>query len=287
MAEKIRLATYEQMDAAVADAVATQVGEVNQAVVDARAARDVALAAAGVVSQGGVLPDLAHAGLAWYEVGSGTPDTYQALDTRGRDAALLPGNTGYDRQDLGVSVNAAAQSRMRRCVLASTGDRVVYYLDADDSTLIAGTWDGSLQTGWVRVHEGAHDPVRPLVGQSATGMPALRVGVPTWDAASTYRLGDRVLHGGSLWDCLADNTVGVIPAAGTSTADLSGAAGQVMVEIPRFFYRWDLDVYHRHSWEIVFDASQYAPFPLLTDAPDLPTSLLVNGRTFQVHPAFA
>lgn len=286
MVEKIRLATYEQMDAAVADAVATQVGAVDQAVVDARSARDVALAAVGVVGQDGAPAALAHAGIAWYEMGSGAPDTYQALDARGRDAGLLTGNAGYDRQDVGVSVNAAAQSRMRRCLLANTGDRVVYYLDADDSTLVAGTWDGSMQTGWVRVHEGVHDPVRPLLGQSAAGMPALRVGVPTWSASVTYRVGDRVLYGGSLWDCLADHTVGVVPAAGTSAADLSGVAGQVMVEIPRFFYRWDLDVYHRHSWEVIFDDSQYAPFPLLTDAPSLPTSLLVNGRIFKVHPAF-
>ncbi len=252
----------------------------------AEAARDVALAAVGAVHADGV-PALAYGGVAWYEGGAAAPDTYQALDTRGQDVALLSGNTGYDRQEAAVPANAAAQSRMRRCILANSGDHVVYYLDADDSTKIAGVWAGGVQTGWVRVHEGARDPVRPLPGQATTGAPGLRAGVPGYAADVTYMLGDRVLFNGSLWDSLADNQIGVAPNAGTSAADLSGAAGQVMVEIPRFFYRWGYDAaLHRHSFEVLFDRSQYTPRPLLTDAPDLPTTLLVNGRVFQVHPAF-
>src|SRR5690606_23412306 len=124
-------------------------------------------------------------------------------------------NTGWERQNLGVLGNPAAQSRMRRCVLHDDGDRVVYYLDCDDSTKIAGLWNGTVQTGWVRVHEGSFDPVAGVPGQAATGSPGLRDGVPAYDPASSYDRGARVFHDGKLWDCLADGQEGVTPAPGT------------------------------------------------------------------------
>lgn len=267
--------------AAVAAAVAAR----DVAVTSAAAAQGSAQAAEAAIS--GLVTRLRHTGVAWYEAGALAPDTYQALDARGIEVAALSGNTGYARQGLGVPVDPQAQSRMRRCVLHNDGSRVVYYLDADDSTKIAGLWDGATQRGWVRVHEGTFDPVKPIPGQATTGSPGLRSGVPAYDATATYGRGDRVLHGGMLWDCLADAQLGVAPAAGTAAADLTGAAGQVMVEIPRFYYRWTRTAeIFRHEMEIVFDTAEYRTFPDLTVDSGQPAAKVVNGRLFDAHPAF-
>ncbi|MGK0740443.1 hypothetical protein ACSHWG_00940 [Leucobacter sp. Z1108] len=251
------------------------------------AARDQALAAVGVIpSEGGIT---FHTGVAWYEVGATAPDTYQAISASGSDAGALSGNTGYARQAAGIAMNPQVQSRIRRVVLHNDGTQVVHYLDCDDSTKIAGVWDSvnSLQTGWVRVHEGTFDPARPIPDQVTTGNAALRATLTAHDPARSYMKGDRVLSGGSVWESLNDNNIGLTPAPGTTTADLAGTAGQVMVEIPRFYYRADYDpVLKRHSWEVVFDQGEVKPFPLLTDNPTLPTAKVVNGRTFAVHPAF-
>lgn len=232
---------------------------------------------------------LFHTGVAWYEAGASAPDTYQAVNASGADAGLLSSNTGYARQAAGVAMNPQMQSRMRRCVLRNDGASVAYYLDCDNSAKIAGSWDAtaSLQSGWVRVHEGVFDSVRPIPGQTGTGNPALRAGVAAHDPARSYRLGERVLSGGSLWESLSDGNLGVTPASGTAAADLTGVAGQVMVEIPRFYCLVSYDSsLRRHSWEIVFDQAEVKPFPLLTDSPSLPLSKIVNGRAFPVHPAF-
>lgn len=211
------------------------------------------------------------------------PDTYVALDGRGAEVELLPGNTGYTRQ---AGSEPQAQSRMRRCVVRDDATGVRYYLDCDDSTKIAGSWDGSVQTGWVRVHEGYADPVRPLVGQPTSGHPGLRPGVPSYSAVATYQAGDRVLYANKLWDSLANQT-GVTPAAGTSAANLSGTDGQVMVEIPATYYRWTFtSELNRHEYEVLFDSVSWKPFPNLAVASTLPASRTVTGRSFDLHPAF-
>lgn len=212
------------------------------------------------------------------------PDTYVALDGRGAEVGLLPGNTGYARQ---AGSEPQAQSRMRRCVVRDDASGVRYYLDCDDSTKIAGLWDGTTQTGWVRVHEGYADPVRPLVGQPTSGHPGLRPGVPSYNAIATYQAGDRVVYDNKLWDSLANSQTGVTPAAGTSAANLSGADGQVMVEIPATYYRWAFTPeLNRHEYEVLFDSVSWKPFPNLAVASTLPVSRSVMGRSFDLHPAF-
>lgn len=231
---------------------------------------------------------LTHTGVAWYEYGAGAPDTYQSVDATGADTQLLSGGN-YERQSQGTPALPAVQSRMRRCVVADDGTGVVYYLDADDSTKIAGTWDAgtSTQSGWVRVWEGVLDPVAPVPGQTPTESAVLRAGVPAYSTTAYYSRGDRVIYGGKLWDCLADNQIGVAPSSGTTAADLTGSDGQVMVEIPAFYYRMDYDaVLHRHCWEVVFDTRSYRPFPDLTTASPLLDTIVVAGRAFQLHPWF-
>jgi hypothetical protein len=228
-----------------------------------------------------------HTGFAWYEAGATNPDSYAALDASGVDAGNLSGNTGYERQRTGLAADHAAQSRMRRCVLADDASAVAYYLDCDDSTKIAGSWDGSAQVGWVRVYEGALDPVRPTPGQTGQANAALRDGIADWDSNVAYAAGDRVLYDDALWDSLSDGNFGIVPAAGTADADLTGGDGQVMVEIPAFYYRADYDAStRRHSYEILFDPADYKPFPDLTSESDAAATLTLNSRDFALHPAF-
>ena len=224
---------------------------------------------------------------AWYDGDSATPDAYWSVNQFGVDDAFLSGNTGYTRQTTGTPVDPQVQSRMRRCLLANDGESVVYYLDCDDSTKIAGSWSGSAQTGWVRVHEGVNDPVRPIVGQATTGCVALRKGVGLWDATVTYAKGARVFYDGKLWDSLSDSNLNITPAAGTSAATLDGTAGQVMVEIPAFYYTQSRDSSSgRNVMGIGFDPSTYTPFPDLTVASTLPTTLSVGSTDYALHPAF-
>ena len=180
-----------------------------------------------------------------------------------------------------------SQSRTRRCVVKDDASGARYYLDADNSGKIAGTYTGGVQTGWVRVYEGALDPVKTTPGQTATPDAALRAGIAPWAADITYNRGDRVLSGWLPVDCLSDNNLNVTPAAGTTNAVLSGADGQVMVEIPWFHYRTSYDrSRRRHTYEVVFDPSAYKPFPDLTTASTSPASVVVNGAEFALHPAF-
>ena len=215
-------------------------------------------------------------GLSWYGGTSATPDAYQALGPTGADAGALAGNTGYARQTTGVPVDPYAQSLMRRCVLANDGASVVYYLDCDDSTKRAGVW--------LRVHEGVTDPVSPIPGQVTTGTATLRSGVLAYESARTYEPGDRVTNGGSLWECLIVSQ-GVPPAPGSVAADLTGAGGQVMVEVPRF-YVWQAHASARHAWDVLVDPVEVRPFPDLSVASNAPVEHTVNGLTYSVHPAF-
>gem|GEM_PF-4426380 len=265
-------------------------GDVTQDALNARdaaqSAAATAIAAAASLGNPAAV-GLTHTGVAWYEVGAVSPDTYQSVDVTGADTQLLSGGN-YVRQSQGTPMLPAVQSRMRRCVVKDDGTGVVYYLDADDSTKIAGTWDSGsrVQTGWVRVWEGVLDPVAPVPGQTSTESAVLRSGVPAYSGTAYYRRGDRVIHDGKLWDSLADQ-LGVVPSSGTEDADLTGSDGQVMVEIPAFYYRMDYDAaLHRHCWEVVFDTRSYQTFPVLTEAAPLLDSIVVAGRGFQLHPWF-
>lgn len=226
-------------------------------------------------------------GFAWYETGATSPDSYYSLNTDGTDGTQLSGNTGYARQTTGIAVNPYAQSMMRRCVLNNNGNSVVYYLDCDDSTKIAGSWSGSSQTGWLRVHEGTNDPVKPTPGQSSGGNSSLRLLANAWDTLTTYSRGDLVLHNDRVWISLSDLNTNITPASGTTNSVLDGSAGQVMVEIPRYYY------YHhynsgtkRHAFDVLVDPDEIKPFPNLSVASNAPTTKNKDGLTFLVHPAF-
>ncbi len=113
--------------------------------------------------------------------------------------------------------------RIRRCLLTDAG--VPTYLDADDSTKLAGDWLRLCETTELNApYTGTHG--------AEVANTALRAAAPAW-AAGTYTKGQRVTNGGSVWECIAANTT-ARPTAGTTAATLSGGAGQVMVEIPRF-----------------------------------------------------
>ena len=117
-----------------------------------------------------------------------------------------------------------AQVGIRRCVLTD-GGAVAYYLDADDSTKRAGDWLRLVETTELSTpYTGTHGA--PVANT------ALRGSAPAW-AAGTYTKGQRVQQGGSVWECIAATTTAT-PAAGATAADLTGGAGQVMVEIPVF-----------------------------------------------------
>ena len=112
---------------------------------------------------------------------------------------------------------------IRRCLLTDAG--VPTYLDADDSTKLAGDWLRLCETTELDAsYTGTHG--------AEVANTALRTGVPAW-AAGTYTKDQRVTNGGSVWECIAANTTAT-PAAGAAAATLDGGAGQVMVEIPRF-----------------------------------------------------
>jgi hypothetical protein len=116
-----------------------------------------------------------------------------------------------------------AQVGMRRCLVTDAGG--VTYLDADDSTKLAGDWLRICETTELTAaYTGTHG--------AEVANTALRGSAPAW-AAGAYTKGQRVASGGGVWECLAATTTAT-PAAGTAAATLTGAAGQVMVEIPRF-----------------------------------------------------
>lgn len=134
-------------------------------------------------------------------------------------------------------------SRMRRCLVTDNG--LVTYLDADDSTKLAGDW--------LRICEHTQlSTARTGTHGSETANTPLRSGVSTW-SAGTYRRGSRVIHNSSLWECIVDSTTAT-PAAGSSASTLDGTAGQVMVEIPLFSVKHTRSAsgsYNEHGFYLV------------------------------------
>lgn len=158
---------------------------------------------------------------------------------------------GAGPENAGTNYTVAPDLRptafMRRCLLQDNGV-VLYYLDADDSTKIAGIWDGTVQTGWLRIYEGqpkcgnGGDPVK----HAGTGNTYIRQGLADWSSSTTYFVGDRVIHSGSVWESLSNNNLNITPTAGTAEADLTGNIAPVMVEIREFFFRHDF--YDGRNW---------------------------------------
>lgn len=168
----------------------------------------------------------------------------------------LPG-TSIRTGALSGTVDIDVQSRLRRCVINDSGV-VQYYLDADDSTLKSGDWLRIVETQALNTaYTGTHS-------ESTNSL--LRVGVPAW-AAGTFTRGQRVTHNGYLWECVVASTTAT-PAAGTVASNLSGADGQVMVEVPAFSVRYGyLNGVHTREIRLGCNAS-----------------LIAQG--FQPHPAF-
>lgn len=153
----------------------------------------------------------------------------------------------------------SAQVLMRRCVLAD-GGAVAYYLDADNSTKQAGDWLRLCETTELNgEYTGTHGAEVANTG--------LRTAAPAW-AAGTYTKGQRVQHSGSVWECLAATTTAT-PAAGTKAAVLTGAVGQVMVEIPKF-----------SVWHETAPAGAYLQHSFHLQLGDR------TGGGWEVHPAF-
>jgi hypothetical protein len=152
----------------------------------------------------------------------------------------------------------SVQARMRRCLVTDAG--AVTYLDADDSTKLAGDWLRLCETTELDTeYTGTH-------GAEVQNI-FLRALAPAW-AAGTYNKGALVTNGGSVWECIAATTTAT-PAAGTAAATLDGTAGQVMVEIPTFSVSHQGDVigeHVRHQWAVTLGAS--------------------SGGNYVTHPAF-
>jgi hypothetical protein len=150
------------------------------------------------------------------------------------------------------------QARMRRCLVADAG--VVSYLDADDSTKLAGDWVRLCETTELSTaYTGAHG--------TEVANNGLRALAPAW-AAGTFTKGAVVTNGGFVWECVAATTTQA-PAAGTVAAKLDGTAGQVMVEVPLFSIRHaapKVGAYRRHELSVALG--------------------VVQGGGYVVHPAF-
>ena len=159
--------------------------------------------------------------------------------------------------DLTGTVDIDVQSRIRRCVINDFGV-VQYYLDADNSDLKSGDWLRIVET------EALNTAYTGTISESTNS--SLRAGVPAW-AAGTFTLGQRVTHGGSLWECIAATTTAT-PSAGTVASDLTGTDGQVVVEVPAFSVRYGF-LNGVHTREVRLGCSE---------------SLIAQG--FQPHPAF-
>ena len=150
------------------------------------------------------------------------------------------------------------QARMKRCLVSDAG--VVTYLDADDSTKLAGDWVRLVETTALDTpYTGTH--------QAEQANTELRAMAPAW-AAGTFAKGALATNGGFVWECVAATTTQA-PAAGTAAATLSGTAGQVMVEIPLFSVKHQTErngTYKRHEFAVQLGAS--------------------TSGGFAVHPAF-
>ena len=150
------------------------------------------------------------------------------------------------------------QARVKRCLVTDAG--VVTYLDADDSTKLAGDWVRLVETT---------DLDTPYTGthQAEQANTELRALASAW-AAGTFTKGALVSDGGIVWECVAATTTAA-PAAGTAAATLDGTAGQVMVEIPLFSVKHQTErngTYKRHEFAVA------------------PGAQTTGG--FAVHPAF-
>jgi hypothetical protein len=142
----------------------------------------------------------------------------------------------------------SVQARMRRCLVTDAG--VVTYLDADDSTKLAGDWLRLCETTELSTaYTGTHG--------AEVANTSLRAFASAW-SAGTFTKGALVTNGGFVWECVAATTTAT-PAAGSAAATLTGAAGQVMVEVPLFSIRHvapKVGTYRRHELSVALGVVQ-------------------------------
>ena len=160
--------------------------------------------------------------------------------------------TPVETRDISVQV------RMRRCVVEDSGN-VAFYLDADDSTKVAGDWIRLCETCELDT------PNTGTFGAEVQNT-GLRELAPTWSAGS-YSEGAVHSHNGSVWQALNDTSAE--PSPGGGTARIDGTAGQVMVEIPTFSVK--------HSVQKVGAYGLHEHAVALGE---------VKGGGYEVHPAF-
>lgn len=153
------------------------------------------------------------------------------------------------------------QARMKRCLVTDAGQ--ITYLDADDSTRLAGPWVRLIETTALSsLGSGTH--------QAEQANTELRGLAPVFQPTSYGRgmLSRYPDLNGQVWECVAAST-SAIPAAGTVAATLDGTAGQVMVEIPVFSVR------HTTTPSGAFQRHQFAI-----------AAGVVKSGGYEVHPAF-
>jgi len=194
----------------------------------------------------------------------GNPD-WIALDTvKDTPPPVLTWDAAADSYDGRVAASLRSietQVKIRRCLVTNAGD--VTYLDADDSTKLAKDWLRLCETSEISDE---------FIGNFGAEAPnaRLRGAVLDWDG-SEYNKGQIVKHNDKLWECLADATTQT-PASGTTSADLTGSAGQVMVEIPRF------SIYHKTEDTGASNGRLTHTFEIRLGTK--------TTQDFQVHPAF-
>ena len=184
-------------------------------------------------------------------------DTFGALKRQALPFSWDANDDSYTRTAV-ADRSILVQARVKRCLVTDAG--VVTYLDADDSTKLAGDWVRLVETT---------DLDTPYTGthQAEQANTELRALASAW-AAGTFTKGALVSDGGFVWECVAATTTAA-PAAGTAAATLDGTAGQVMVEIPLFSVKHQTErngTYKRHEFAVA------------------PGAQTTGG--FAVHPAF-
>ena len=170
---------------------------------------------------------------------------YRNTSTISSFAGPSAAGIGYTTQpDLRV------QSNMLRVGLHPSGF-VNYFLDGEDSRFFAGAW--------VKLYEGENK-----AGNGTTNT-YIRKNLSAWASGTTYNFGNRVIHAGGVWECLARTIIGTAPANGIVSASgtiNTAASGNVMVEIPEFFLR--VDWTDGLSWKNVAGADVNGAYRLLS-----------------------